>query len=326
MSRWTTADLPEMTGRTVVVTGASSGIGLVAAREFAGAGARVVLAVRNTAKGETVRARMPGQVEVRHLDVSDLASVRAFADDWAGPLDILVNNAGIMDVPLRRTDAGVDLQTATNSFGPFLLTRLLVPHITDRVVWVTSQLHRMGHLRIDDLAWEARPYKPMDAYNDSKLQAVLFSLELQRQLDEQGSEVRSVLAHPGIATTSLVDHSSSKWIYRFSPLLNDSERGALPTLYAATQDVAGNAYVGPGGLGSVQGLSDGAQARPGPDSTRPPRRGCGRPSATGSGCRPRPGEAPSAICTTEQRAQRGQALPQQFCQRLLVIPIQPPVE
>lgn len=179
--------------------------------------------------------------------------MRAFADDWTGPLDILVNNAGVMDVPLHRTADGADLQTATNSFGPFLLTRLLLPHITDRVVWITSQLHRMGHLRTDDLTWESRPYRPMDAYNDSKLQIVLFSLELQRRLHEHGSRVRSVLAHPGIATTALAAHSSSNWINRFTSLLNDAERGALPTLYAATQDVAGNAYVGPGGFGSIAG-------------------------------------------------------------------------
>ncbi len=93
------------------------------------------------------------------------------------PLDVLVNNAGIMDVPLARTADGLDLQTATNSFGPFLLTNLLLPQITDRVVWVASQLHRMGHLNTGDLNWESRPYKPLDAYNDSKLQVVLFSFE-----------------------------------------------------------------------------------------------------------------------------------------------------
>ena len=253
MAKWTAADLPDMTGRTVVVTGASSGIGLVAAREFARVGAHVVLAVRNVAKGERARSSMPGDVAVRELDVSDLTSVRAFAQSWAGPLDVLVNNAGVMDVPLTRTRDGLDVQTATNSLGPFLLTTLLLPRVRDRVVWVTSQLHRRGHLHVDDLGWEARPYRSMDAYADSKLQVVLFSLELQRRLDEAGSPVRSVLAHPGIATTALVAHSPANVINRFSLLLNDSERGALPTLFAATQDVPGNAYVGPDGIGSVKG-------------------------------------------------------------------------
>lgn len=253
MAKWTAADMPRMKGKTVVVTGASSGIGLIAAREFARAGAHVVLAVRDVQKGQDVARTLNGEVEVRPLDVSDLASVRDFAADWTGPLDVLVNNAGVMDVPPTRTNDHLDLQTATNSFGPFLLMNLLLPHISDRVVWVTSQLHRMGHLNIDDLNWDIRPYKPMDAYNDSKLQVVLFSLELQRRLTAAGSKVRSVLAHPGIATTALAAHSASNAINRFSFLLNDPEHGALPTLFAATQDVPGNAYFGPNGLGSIKG-------------------------------------------------------------------------
>jgi NAD(P)-dependent dehydrogenase (short-subunit alcohol dehydrogenase family) len=253
MAKWTVSDIPGLTGKTIVVTGSSSGIGLITARELANAGAHVVLAVRNVQKGEDVARTMKGHVDVRQLDVSDLDSVREFAASWTGSLDVLVNNAGIMDVPLARTSDGLDLQTATNSFGPFLLTHLLLPHITDRVVWVTSQLHRMGHLNLDDLDWNTRPYKPMDAYNDSKLHVVLFSLELQRRLTAAGSDVRSVLAHPGIATTSLAAHSSSNAINRFAFLLNDPERGALPTLFAATQSVAGNAYVGPDGPGSIKG-------------------------------------------------------------------------
>lgn len=253
MSKWTRADMPRMTGKTVVVTGSSSGIGLITAREFAAAGAHVVLAVRNVQKGHEVATGIPGDIEVRQLDVSDLTGVRAFADAWIGPLDILVNNAGVMDIPLSRSRDGLDVQTATNSFGPFLLTNLLLPHITDRVVWVTSQLHRMGHLNLEDLNWESRTYKPMDAYNDSKLHIVLFSLELQRRLNTAGSSVRSVLAHPGIATTTLAAHSSSNAINRLSILLNDPEHGALPTLFAATQDVNGNAYVGPNGFGSIKG-------------------------------------------------------------------------
>jgi NAD(P)-dependent dehydrogenase (short-subunit alcohol dehydrogenase family) len=253
MTKWTAADLPNMSGKTVVVTGASSGIGLIAAHEMAKAGAHVVLAVRDTSKGAIVRKGMPGDVEVRQLDVSDLSSVRDFAEDWTGPLDVLVNNAGVMDIPLTRTRDGLDTQTATNSFGPFLLTNLLLPFVTDRIVWVTSQLHRMGHLNAADLNWETRAYKPLDAYNDSKLHVVLISLELQRRLDAAGSTVRSVLAHPGIATTSLAAHSSSNAINRLSFLLNDPEHGALPTLFAATQDMPGNAYVGPNGLGSIKG-------------------------------------------------------------------------
>ncbi|MGO2542851.1 MAG: SDR family NAD(P)-dependent oxidoreductase [Specibacter sp.] len=253
MAKWTSADMPEMNGKTVLVTGGSSGIGFVAAREMAAAGADVTLGVRNVAKGRLAAKEMHGSIEVRELDVSDLSNIRAFAEAWAGPLDILVNNAGVMDIPLRRTSEGLDMQTATNSFGPFLLTNLLLPKITDRIVWITSQLHRMGHLHTGDLNWESRPYKSMDAYNDSKLQVVLFSLELQRRLEEAGSNVRSVLAHPGIATTALAAHSGANNINRFSFLLNDPAHGALPTLFAATQNVSGNAYVGPDGPGSIKG-------------------------------------------------------------------------
>lgn len=253
MSKWTAADLPDLSGKVVVVTGASSGIGQITARELAGAGACVVLAVRDTAKGHRCAAAMPGPVEVRQLDVSELASVRRFAAAWEGPLDVLVNNAGVMDVPLFRTTEGLDIQTATNSLGPFLLTNLLLPHLRDRVVWVTSQLHRMGHLHLDDLGWQSRPYDPMAAYRDSKLQVTLLSLALQSRLVQAGSPLRSVLAHPGIATTTLATHSAAGRINRLSFLLNDPEHGALPLLYAATMDIPGNSYVGPDGPGSIKG-------------------------------------------------------------------------
>jgi NAD(P)-dependent dehydrogenase (short-subunit alcohol dehydrogenase family) len=253
MSKWTAADLPDMSGRTVIVTGASSGIGLITARELARVGARVVLAVRDVAKGEAALAGIAGRAEVRCLDVSSLGSVRSFADEWTEDVDVLVNNAGVMDIPLRRTADGLDLQTATNYFGPFALTNLLLPRITDRVVHVTSQLHRMGHARPDDLNWERRSYKQMDAYNDSKLDLILFSLELQRRLTDAGSPVRSMVAHPGIATTTLASHSASNRINKFRVFLNDPEHGALPTLFAATQNLPGNSYVGPDGLGGVKG-------------------------------------------------------------------------
>ena len=138
--KWTAADLPAMSGRTVVVvTGASRGLGFVTARELAMAGARVVLAVRDEAKGHSAAAAMRGTTEVRALDLASLASVRAFASAWTGPLDILINNAGIMQVPQRRTSDGFELQIATNHLGPFALTTLLMPHITDRVVTVSQR-------------------------------------------------------------------------------------------------------------------------------------------------------------------------------------------
>jgi len=254
MSKWKLSDLPDQSDRTVIVTGASSGLGQIVARELAAAGARVVLAVRDVDKGREVATQLPGRTEVRELDISDLGSVRRFAAGWSGPIDVLVNNAGIMEVPLARTADGFESQFATNYLGPFLLTGLLLPQITDRVVTVTSQLHRMGKVHLDDLNTADRPYKAAVAYEDSKLAEVLFSLELQRRLTTAGSPVRSILAHPGIASTKLARHAASgKVTNALRVLFNDPATGALSILYAATQDVPGNSYIGPRGLASMKG-------------------------------------------------------------------------
>ena len=269
MTRWTANELPDQHGRVVVVTGAGSGIGLITVRELGRVGARVVLGVRDVDKGRAAVAGAPGDYDVRRVDVSDLTSVHAFADSWEGPLHVLVNNAGVMDVPAQRTADGLDVQTATNYTGPFALTNLLLPHITDRVVNVTSQLHRRSKLDIADLDWRTRDYDQMMAYHDSKLAMVLFSLELQRRLDAVGSPVLSLLAHPGIATTNLAAHSTSGRINRLKLLLNDPEHGALPILFAATANVPGNSYVGPDGLGSIKGYPKvRAPSRAGLDAVR----------------------------------------------------------
>src|SRR6516225_1886337 len=172
-SRWTPTDLPDLSGRTIVVTGASSGLGLETARTLAGAGAHVVLAVRDPVKGDRVAASIEGSTEIRELDVADLASVHAFAEAWRGSLDVLINNAGIMAVPEGRTVDGFELQIGTNHLGPFLLTNLLLPSITDRVVTVSSQAHYRARLDLDDLNWNGRRYKALRAYSDSKLANLL---------------------------------------------------------------------------------------------------------------------------------------------------------
>lgn len=253
--KWTTADMPDLTGRTVVITGASAGIGLVAARELAGAGARVVAAVRNVTKAREMLSSLREPVEIRELDLSSLESVRRFAEEWTGDLDVLINNAGIMQVPLSRTSDGFEIQIATNYLGPFALTNLLLPYLTDRVVSLTSQLHRIAKLDVSDLNWHTRDYDELGAYCDSKMADLLFTIELQRYFDASGSRLRSVAAHPGIASTSLAAHAGgfAGHVNRFRFLLNDAERGALPTLYAATQDIPGGSYVGPGGLLGVRG-------------------------------------------------------------------------
>ena len=268
MSKWTLSDLPDQSGRTVIVTGASSGLGLIVARELAAVGATVVLAVRDVTKGREAAARLPGRTEVRELDVADLGSVRGFAAEWSGPIDVLVNNAGIMQVPFARTAEGFESQFATNYLGPFALTGLLLPHITDRVVTVSSQLHRMGKVHVDDLNSTTRPYKPSGAYQDSKLAEVLFSLQLQQRLDAAGSPVRSIVAHPGIASTNLARHAASgKITHALRFLFNDPATGALSILYAATQDVPGNSYIGPRGPGHMKGYPAlGKAAAPGRDT------------------------------------------------------------
>jgi len=250
--RWTPAQLPDLAGRTVVVTGASSGIGATTARELARAGAWVVLAVRDTAKGKAVSAAIDGDTEVRELDLGDLASVRDFADAWSGPLDILVNNAGIMAAPQGLTPDGFELHIGTNHLGHFALTNLLLPHISGRVVTVSSGLARIGRIDLDDLNWKHRPYQPMRAYGQSKLANLLFTLELQRRLVEAGSPVRALSAHPGVAATSISRHfggfqtAASALAFRFVGQ-KKPEYGALPTLYAATQDLPGGSYLGPDG-------------------------------------------------------------------------------
>jgi NAD(P)-dependent dehydrogenase (short-subunit alcohol dehydrogenase family) len=215
-------------------------------------GARVVLGVRDTAKARRAVAGLPSTFDIRPLDVADLTSVRAFADSWSGPLDILINDAGVMDIPAAHTADGLELQT-TNYTGPFVLTNLLLDRITDRVVHVTSQLHRQGRIDLNDLDWRAREYNGMRAYEASKLAAVLFSLELQRRLTAAGGRVRSVLASPGIARTALATHSRVEHHEPVHVPHQRPERGALSLLYPATHDVAGNSYVGSDGPGGLRG-------------------------------------------------------------------------
>jgi len=257
-SRWSARDLPALHGRTVVITGANSGLGLVAARELARAGAHVVLAVRDTAKGERAAATIAGAVEVRELDLADLASVRAFAAGWEGDIDVLVNNAGIMAVPQGRTKDGFELQIGTNHLGHFALTNLLLGHVADRVVTVSSFAHRSGHIRLDDLSFERRRYGRWSAYGQSKLANLLFTLELQRRLAAADSDVRALAAHPGYAATDLQGHTASGPQHALMWLGNrlvaqSAAMGALPILFAATQDLPGASYVGPGGPQELRG-------------------------------------------------------------------------
>jgi NAD(P)-dependent dehydrogenase (short-subunit alcohol dehydrogenase family) len=256
--RWTAEDLPSLDGLTVVVTGANSGIGRITASRLAEVGAQVTLAVRDTAKGEAAAAGMRGNAEVRHLDLSDLASIRGFAERSQGDLDVLINNAGVMATPETRTKDGFELQIGTNHLGHFALTNLLLPRIRDRVVTVSSSAHRIGQIRLEDLNWERDDYKRWRAYGQAKLANLLFAGELQRRLTEAGSDVRSIAAHPGYAVTNLQRKTGSAIQTALMKISNrlvaqSAEMGALPTLYAATQNLRGDSYVGPDGFQEARG-------------------------------------------------------------------------
>jgi NAD(P)-dependent dehydrogenase (short-subunit alcohol dehydrogenase family) len=263
--RWTPAELPSLEGRRVVITGSTSGIGRAAAVELARAGAHVVMGVRDMRRGEEVAAEMAGRGEVRHLDLTDLASVRAFADAWEsersgddGRIDILINNAGVMAVPEGRTADGFEMQIGTNHLGHFALTGLLLGHVSDRVVTIASAAHRMGRIALEDLNWKRRTYRRWPAYGQSKLANLLFVFELQRRLAVADSPVRAIAAHPGWAATELQQRTGNAIMNAAAALANrviaqGGEQGAWPTLYAATQDLPGGAYVGPDGRAELRG-------------------------------------------------------------------------
>ena len=270
--KWTTADIPDQSGRTAVVTGANSGIGLIAARELARKGAAVVLACRNTAKGDaaatTIRQDAPSAaVEVRALDLADLSSVHAFAEAQDGPLDLLVNTAGVMGIPRAHTKDGFEMQFGVNHLGHFALTGLLMPQLQQgqkpRVVTLSSTAHKAGRINFGDLQGERRYFR-WAAYAQSKLANLLFAYELQRRADHAGLPLKSTAAHPGYAATNLQTRGPeaggvlTRIEDAFMAVANrvvaqSDEMGALPTLYAAVEELPGGTYVGPDGFQEQRG-------------------------------------------------------------------------
>jgi NAD(P)-dependent dehydrogenase (short-subunit alcohol dehydrogenase family) len=253
MAAFTPDHIPDLSGKTVIVTGANSGIGHAAAAALASAGATVVLAVRDQAKGEAAAAAIRGTTEVRPLDLASLDSVRTFATAWQGEIDLLINNAGVMIPPLSRTADGFELQFGTNHLGHFALTNLLLPNVTGRVVTVSSGAHRSGAIDFADLNWDRKRYRPWRAYAQSKLANLLFTSELQRRLLQAGSPVKATAAHPGYAATNLQSHSGSR-LTAFAMerignrlIAQDAAGGARPTLYAAVADIPGDSFAGPSG-------------------------------------------------------------------------------
>jgi NAD(P)-dependent dehydrogenase (short-subunit alcohol dehydrogenase family) len=268
--KWTADQLPDLTGRTAIVTGANSGIGWHTARALSEHGSRVVLAVRDVEKGkqaaDRIRSALPAaDVEVAHLDLSSIASVRAFAGAWAEPLHLLINNAGVMAPPKRLvTEDGFELQFGTNHLGHFVLTGLLLSALTEapsgRVVTVSSTAHHVG--RADVVEGNASgSYDPQRTYGNSKLANLLFMRELQRRCTEHALDLVSTAAHPGVAATGLVTDpqgmGANRLIRSMAPVFlklftQSASAGARATLYAATEAAPGS-YTGPIRFGESRG-------------------------------------------------------------------------
>ncbi len=264
-TKWTADQIPDQTGRTAVVTGANSGLGLSTARELARAGAHVVLACRNLEKGEAALQEVGSGAELEQLDLASLESVKAFAERFLAShdgLDLLINNAGLMAPPRGVTADGFELQFGTNVLGHFALTGRLLGALDGRqdarVVTLSSNAHKLGRIHWDDLQSERR-YNRWRAYNQSKLGDLMIALELDRRLRAAGSTVRSVAAHPGYSATNLqsaappaVDRAIMAVTNRL--IAQSEDMGALPTLYAATYPgLEGGTYVGPDGLMEQRG-------------------------------------------------------------------------
>lgn len=277
ISDWKPDRLPDLAGKTYLITGGNSGIGFDAAQMLGEAGGDVVIACRNPAKAEAAVAELnktaKGKVETVALDLSDLSSVRKASDEIHArydKLDALINNAGIMQTPETRTVDGFELQLATNHLGHFLFAGLLfdlVEKAQGRIVVVSSIAHKFGTIYRDDLMSE-KSYSPTNAYGQSKLANIMFAIELDRRLKAKGSEVKAIACHPGYSNTALQDTGPAgvlNFAYKFlNPLMaQPSEKGAIPTVLAAAgaEAVAG-AYYGPTGFGDTRGpVGDGFVAR-----------------------------------------------------------------
>jgi NAD(P)-dependent dehydrogenase (short-subunit alcohol dehydrogenase family) len=276
---WTTANIPDQTGKTAIITGGNSGIGYYAALELARKGATVVLACRSVARAQEavqrIQAAVPNaDVTAEPLDLARQSSIHDFARDWLGsarPLHLLINNAGVMALPRRtQTEDGFEMQFGTNVLGHFALTGLLLPALNvtaqtalerPRIVTLASIAHLGGSIQLDDLQSEKK-YSPMVAYQQSKLGDLMFAFELDRRLQNCGSPVMSVAAHPGVANTPLFVRDAPDWqkpVRRMiGPLielfLNTAEQGALPTLFAATaREAKAGGYYGPQGFQEMRG-------------------------------------------------------------------------
>jgi NAD(P)-dependent dehydrogenase (short-subunit alcohol dehydrogenase family) len=262
---WDASQIPDLTGKRILITGGTSGIGKEAARELVRAGAYVTITARSAAKGAATVAEFANdRIDFKLLDLADLSSVKNFVKEFTSSIDVLILNAGVMATPFALTKDRFELQVGTNHLGHFALTGLLQKQINNRVVAVSSQMHRtarIGNYSIDDLRDKAKgvgAYNPWSAYAFSKLANLLFIHELERRQIRNNWNLEAVAAHPGYADTNLVAGASIQ--DRAGALANalfaqSAERGALPTLCAATYPgLYGASYIGPDGFMEMRGF------------------------------------------------------------------------
>lgn len=269
---WTFENIPDLQGKTIIVTGGNSGLGYESVKAFALKGATVILACRNLAKGEKAKNEIlktnpSGEIQVMQLDLANLTSVEAFAKKFASEhkqLDVLLNNAGIMATPNIKTDDGFEAQLGTNHLGHFALTGHLLPLLKgtpqSRVVNVSSLAHKGGKMDFNDLMFEkCRKFKPMRAYGQSKLANLLFTYELQRFFEANNIDCIAVAAHPGGSNTRLANHfETNKFMEAVSKIargaMQPAAKGALPQIRASVDaNVKGGDYFGPSGIGELFG-------------------------------------------------------------------------
>jgi len=269
---WTLDNIPDLTGKIIIVTGGNSGLGYESVKAFAMKGADVIMASRSMEKGQEARKEIlkdvpRGEIKVMQLDLGDLESVKNFASEFKivhTKLDVLLNNAGIMMTPYFTTKDGFEGQLGTNHLGHFALTGLLLDVILDtegsRIVNVSSGAHKRGEMDFSNLQFEnGRDYSPMKSYGRSKLSNMLFTYELQRKLEAANKETIAVAAHPGVATTNLARHMEGKFLFKiltplFKMMAQDQAMGALPQIRASVDpEVKGSQYYGPVGKNEFKG-------------------------------------------------------------------------
>ena len=269
--KWIKSNIPDLTGKVIIVTGGNSGLGYESVKAFAEKGAEVIMTSRSMEKGEAAKktiGAVKGKILVMQLDLMDFASIKSFAADFSkkyNRLDVLLNNAGIMTTPYFLTKDGLEAQNGTNHFGHFALTGQLFELIKNapnsRIVNVSSMAHKQGKMDFDNLLFEnGKGYSPIKSYGRSKLANLLFTYELQRKMEANGINSIAVAAHPGVSNTNLARYLEDKLIFKIlmplmSPFIQEQDMGALPQIRASVdENVKGGEYYGPDGFNEMKGF------------------------------------------------------------------------